>query len=84
MCHDEKCTRRPTIVEIYDCERETFRLSVCLLCGTDRDPLKAVLGPEAGRTTDLFCLDGAADNCDPLKEVNEDDDDDDDTRTFLN
>ena len=57
----------PAIVQIYNCERDTFRLSVCPLCGALRDPREAFL-VSAGRTVyhqrtdNPFCRDGATDN----------------------
>lgn len=61
MCHNEKCIVRPTIVQTYNCERGTFRLSFCLLCSTNKHPLEAVLWPAqrtffSQRTTNPFCL----------------------------
>lgn len=70
-CHDEKCISEapppPAIVQIYNCERDTFRLSVYPLCGALRDPREAVL-VSAGRTVyyqrtdNPFCRDGVTDN----------------------
>ncbi len=41
---DQKCILKLVIVQTYSCERDTFRLSFCLLCISDRDPLEAVRG----------------------------------------
>lgn len=70
-------TLRPAVVKTYECERHTFRRSVCLLCSSDRDPGCS----EASRKNSLFTknnksvlFDGRTDKRDLSKKVNEDDD----------